>query len=160
MLFYLTFLLLVFIYNCSLERFIFSKSVEFMYLMNCLKFLLINSLLLNDHFPFFSTLFFRISLSFFSLSHWNIKRYTVFGGHSGHPIIFLCFVFYSVILRCTLSLNRSDLYIVEKECAYCGVETEVMSYFCKLSHPYFSTLLLTILTSSVDASLIRSLGSF
>jgi len=29
MLFYLTFLLLVFIDNCSLERFIFSKSIEY-----------------------------------------------------------------------------------------------------------------------------------
>jgi len=69
MLFYLTILLLVFVYNCSLERFIFSKYMEFMYLMNCLKFLLINSLLLTGQLPFLSTLFFRISLSFFSLSH-------------------------------------------------------------------------------------------
>ena len=29
--------------------------------------------------------------------------------------------------KCTLSLNRSDLYVVEKECAYCGVGTEVMT---------------------------------
>jgi len=67
MLFYLTFLLLLFVYNCRLERFIFSKSIEFIYLMNYLKFLLINSFLLNGHLPFLSTLLFRISLSLFSL---------------------------------------------------------------------------------------------
>jgi len=68
MLFYLTFLLLVVVYNYSLERFIFSKSIEFMYLIKCMKFLLINSLLLNGQLLFLITLFFRMSLSFFSLS--------------------------------------------------------------------------------------------
>ena len=51
MLFYLTFLVLAVVYNYSLEQFIFSKSIEFMHLMRCMKFLLINSLLLNEYLP-------------------------------------------------------------------------------------------------------------
>ena len=69
----LTFMLLVFIYICSLEWFIISRSIQFMYLMNCFRFLLVSSLLLTGHLPTLSTLLFRISLSFFSLLHWNIR---------------------------------------------------------------------------------------
>ena len=69
----LTFLLLVFIYICSLEWFVFSRSSEFTYPMNCFRFLFVSSLLLTGHFPTLSTLFFRISLSFFSPLHWNIR---------------------------------------------------------------------------------------
>jgi len=58
-----TILLLVFIYICSLERFIFSKSIEVMYLMNCFKYLLVSSLLLTGQLPTLSTLVFQ-SISF------------------------------------------------------------------------------------------------
>jgi len=47
----LTFLLIVFIYICSLEWFIFPWFIEFMYLMNCFIFLLVSSLLLTGHLP-------------------------------------------------------------------------------------------------------------
>jgi hypothetical protein len=88
----LTCLLLVFIYIFSLELFTFTKSVEFIYLMNCFRFLLVSSLLLAGQLPSLSTLFFNISLSFFSLLHWNTRWSTVcvpcLHGHSGLPIIF------------------------------------------------------------------------
>jgi hypothetical protein len=59
---------------CSfLEWFIFSRSIEFRYLMNCFKYLLVSSLLLTGQLPTLSTLIFRVSLSFFSLLHWNIR---------------------------------------------------------------------------------------
>ena len=88
----LTFLFLVFIYTCSLERFIFPRSIEFMYLMNCFRFPLINSLLLTGHLPTLSTLLFRISFSFLSLLHWNTRWSTVcmpcLHGSSELPMIF------------------------------------------------------------------------
>ena len=66
-----------------------------MYLINCFKYLLVNLLLLTGQLPTLSTLVFRISLSFFSLLHWNVRWCTVcmpcLHGHSGLPIIFnLC----------------------------------------------------------------------
>jgi len=73
----LTFLLLVFVYICSLEWFIFSRSIQFMYLMNCFRFLSISSLLLTGQLPALCILLFRISLSFFSLLPWNIRWSTV-----------------------------------------------------------------------------------
>jgi hypothetical protein len=88
----LTFLLLVFIYICSVEWYIFSRSIEFMYLMNCFRFPLVSSLLLAGHLSTLSTLLFRISLSFLSLLHWNIRWSTVcmpcLHGHPGLSIIF------------------------------------------------------------------------
>jgi hypothetical protein len=87
-----TILLLVFIYICLLERFNFSRSIEFTYLVNCFKYLLVSSLLLTDQLPTLSTLVFSFSLSFFNLLHWNIRWSTVcvpcLYGHSGLPIIF------------------------------------------------------------------------
>ena len=87
-----TILLLVFIYISLLELFIFSRSIEFMYLINCFKCVLVSSLLLTGQLPTLSTLVFRVSLSFFSLLHWNIRWSTVcmpcLHGHSGLPIIF------------------------------------------------------------------------
>ena len=63
--------------------------------MNCFKYLLFGSLLLTGQLPTLGTLVFRISLSFFSLLHWNIRWSTVcmpcLHGQSGLPIIFnLC----------------------------------------------------------------------
>ena len=88
----LTFLLLVFIYICSLEWFIISRSIECIYLMNCFRFLSISSLLLTGHLPILTTLLFIISLSFVSLLHWNIAWPTFYTsclhGHYGLPIIF------------------------------------------------------------------------
>jgi len=91
----LTFLLLVFIYICSLEWFVFSRSNEFLYLMNCFRFLLVSSLLLTGQLPTLSALFFKISLLFCSLFHWTISWSTVcvpcLHGHTGLIIIFnLC----------------------------------------------------------------------
>jgi hypothetical protein len=87
-----TILLLVLFYICLLEWFNFSRSIEFMYLMNCFRYLLVSSLLLTGQLPTLSTLFFNFSLSFFSLLHWNVKCSTVcvpcLHGHSGLPIIF------------------------------------------------------------------------
>jgi hypothetical protein len=68
---------LVIFYSCSLQRFIFSKSIVFMYLINCFKFLWVSSLFLTDQLPSFMTLFCKISLSYFSLLHSNIKWSTV-----------------------------------------------------------------------------------
>ena len=63
-----------------------------MYLMNCFKYLLVNSLLLTGQLPTLSTLVFRVCLSFFNLLHCNIRWSTVYMpcllGHSGLPIIF------------------------------------------------------------------------
>ena len=63
-----------------------------MYLLNCFKYLLVSSLLLTGQLPTLSTLFFVVSLSFFSILHWNIRWSTVcmscLHGHSGIPIIF------------------------------------------------------------------------
>jgi len=60
--------------------------------MNCFKYLLVSSLLLTGQLPTLSTLFFRVSLSFFSILHCNIRWSTVcmscLHGHSGLPIIF------------------------------------------------------------------------
>jgi hypothetical protein len=82
---------LVFIYICLLEWFIFSRSIEFMYLRNCFRYLLVSSLLLTGQLPTLTTLVFRVSLSFFSLLHWNIRRSTVcvpcLHVHSGFPIV-------------------------------------------------------------------------
>jgi hypothetical protein len=87
-----TILLLVFIYICSLEWFNFSRSIQFMYLMNCFRYPLVSSLLLNGQLPTLSTLVFRVSLSFFSLLHWNIIWSIVcvpcLHGNSGLRIIF------------------------------------------------------------------------
>ena len=87
-----TFLLLVFIYICSLKPFILSRAIEFRYLMNFFRFPLVSSILLTGHLPTLSTLIFRISLSFINLWHSNIKRSTVCMSwlywHSGLPIIF------------------------------------------------------------------------
>jgi hypothetical protein len=63
--------------------------------MNFFKYLLVNSHLLTGQLPTSSTLVFRVSLSFFSLLHWNIRWSTVcmpcLHGHSRLPIIFnLC----------------------------------------------------------------------
>jgi len=65
-----TIMLLVFICICLLEWFIFSKSIEFMYLMNCFKYLLVSSLLLTGQLPTSSSLVFRVPLSFLSILHW------------------------------------------------------------------------------------------
>jgi hypothetical protein len=73
----LTFLLLGFIYICSLEWFIFSRAIEFMYIMNCFRFLLVSTRLLTAQLPALSTLVFRISLRFFSLLYWNVRWSTV-----------------------------------------------------------------------------------
>jgi len=63
-----------------------------MYLMNCFKYLLVSPLLLTGQLPTLSTLLFRVSLSYFSILHWNIRWSTVcmscLHGHSGLPIIF------------------------------------------------------------------------
>ena len=63
-----------------------------MYLINCFKYLLVNSVLFTGQLPTLSTLVFRVSLSFFSLFHWNIRWSTVcmpcLHGHSGLPTIF------------------------------------------------------------------------
>jgi hypothetical protein len=87
-----TILLLLFICICLLEWFNFSRSIEFTYLVNCFKYLLVSSLLLTGQLPTLSTLVFSFSLSFFSLLHWNIRWSTVcvpcLHGHSGLPIIF------------------------------------------------------------------------
>ena len=87
-----TILLLLFIYSYMFERFTFSRSIQFMYLMNCFKYLLVNSLLFTGQLPALSTLVFRISLSFCSLLHWNIRWSTVCmpcsHWHSGLPINF------------------------------------------------------------------------
>ena len=60
--------------------------------MNCFKYLLVSTLLLTGQLPTLSTLVFRLSLSFFSLLHWNIRWSTVcmpcLHGHSGLPIIY------------------------------------------------------------------------
>ena len=109
-----TVLLLVSIYICLLEWFIFSKSIEFIYIMNCFKYLLVNSLLFIGQLPTLSTLVFRFSLSFFSLLHWITRWSTVcmlcLHGHSGIPIIFnLCkydrICLWPVIVVVTWSLN-------------------------------------------------------
>jgi hypothetical protein len=75
-----------------LEWFNFSRSIEFTYLMNCFKYLLVSSLLLTGQLPTLSTLVFSFSLSFFSVMHWNIRWSTVcvpcLHGQSGLPIIF------------------------------------------------------------------------
>jgi hypothetical protein len=87
-----TILLLVFIYICLLEWFNFSRSIGFTYLVNCFEYLLVSSVLLTGQLPTLSTMVFRVSLSFFSLLHWNIRRSTVcvpcLYGHSGLAIIF------------------------------------------------------------------------
>jgi len=44
-----------------------------MYLISCFRFLLVSSLLLTGQFPISSTLFFRITVAFFSLLQWNIR---------------------------------------------------------------------------------------
>jgi hypothetical protein len=84
------FLLIVIIYIW----FIFSKSIELIYLSNCFKYLFVSSLLLTGHLPTFNTLLFRCALSFTSLSHLIIRWSTVcvpcLHGHSGHPIHGLC----------------------------------------------------------------------
>jgi hypothetical protein len=84
----LPFLLIVIIYIW----FIFSKSIELIYLSNCFKYLFVSLLLLNAHLPTFNTLLFRCVLSFTNLSHLNIRWSTVcvpcLHGHSGHAIIF------------------------------------------------------------------------
>ena len=63
-----------------------------MYPINCFKCLLVSSLLLTGQLSTLSTQVFRVSLSFFSLLHWNIRWSTVcmpcLHGHSGLPIIF------------------------------------------------------------------------
>jgi hypothetical protein len=93
-----TILLLVFIYICSLEWFTFSKSIEFMYLMNCFKYLLVSSLLLTGQLPTLSTLFFRVFLSLISIFHWYNRWSTVcmscLHGHSGFPIILIGVSYY------------------------------------------------------------------
>ena len=82
----LPFLLIVFIYIW----FIFSRSIESIYLSNCFKYLFVSSLFFTGHLPTFNTLLFRCAVSFTSLSHWNIRWSTVcvpcLHGHSGHPI--------------------------------------------------------------------------
>jgi hypothetical protein len=122
----LTFLFLVFIYICLLEWFIFSRSIEFMYLINCFRFLLVSSLLLTVQLPTLITLFFRISLSFCSLLHWNIRQSTVcmpcLHGHSGLLIVFNClstikyFHGLSQLLLCLgLSLNSLPGFFLHLE---------------------------------------------
>ena len=73
-------------------KIVFSRSIEFMYLTNCFKYLLVSSLLLTGRLPTLSKLIFRVSLSFFSLLHWNIRWSTVcmpcLHAHSGLPTIF------------------------------------------------------------------------
>jgi hypothetical protein len=73
----LSFLLTVFIYICSLGWFIFSRSIQLMYLINCFSVLLVSSLLLTGHLLALFTLLFIVALSFTSLSHWNIIWSTV-----------------------------------------------------------------------------------
>jgi len=72
--------------------YLFEVHFEFIYLMNCFKYLLVSSLLLTGQLPTLSTLFFRVSLSFFSILHWYIRLSTVcmscLHGHSGLPVIF------------------------------------------------------------------------
>jgi len=97
MLFYLTFLFLVFVYNCSLERFIFSKYIEFTYLMNCLKFLLINLFLLNGQLPFLSSIHCSLEYLFRSLAF--------------RTEIFKCYVFVVNDVTYVLSI-RSLVHIV------------------------------------------------
>ena len=64
-------------YICSLERFIFSKSIVLIYLINCFKYLRVISLFLTGQLPSFLTLHCNIPLSFFNLLHSNIKWSTV-----------------------------------------------------------------------------------
>ena len=90
----LTILLLAFIYICSLELFIFSRSIEFMYRMNCFRFLLVSSLLLTGQLPTLSTLFFRIYLSFFSLKNYRKSRVPMQTLHTnGRPFV-VCLYMY------------------------------------------------------------------
>jgi hypothetical protein len=90
-----TILLLVLIYICLLEWFNFSRSIEFTYLVNCFIYLLVSSRLLTGQLSTLSTLVFSFSLSFFSLLHWNIRRFTVCvpcsHGHSGLPISYCAY---------------------------------------------------------------------
>jgi hypothetical protein len=82
-----TILLLVFICIYLLVWFNFSRSIDFTYLVNCFKYLLVSSLLLTGQLHTISTLVFSFSLSFFSPLHWNIRWSTVcvpcLRGHSG-----------------------------------------------------------------------------
>jgi len=59
----------------------------FIYLKNCFRFPLVSSLLLTGHLPTLSALLFRISLSFFSLLHWNIRFSTVCMGARGGAVL-------------------------------------------------------------------------
>jgi hypothetical protein len=112
----------VFIYICLLEWFMFSRSIEFMYLMNCFRYLLVSSLLLTGQLPTLSTLVFRVSLSFFSLLHWNIRWSTVcvhtikYESYEflflavpcmQHMVWLLCkFCFSSAIIHCSVNTKR------------------------------------------------------
>jgi hypothetical protein len=62
-----------------------------MCLMNCFRYQLVSSLFLAGQLPILITLVFRISPSFFSPLHWNIRWSNVcvpcLHGHSGFPII-------------------------------------------------------------------------
>ena len=63
-----------------------------MYLVNSFKYLLVKSLLFTGHLPTLPKRLFRVSLSFFSLLHWNIRWSTVcipcLHGHSALFVIF------------------------------------------------------------------------
>jgi hypothetical protein len=57
--------------------------------MNCFRYLLVSSLLLTGQLPTLSTLVFRISLSLFSILHWNIRWSTVCV-----PCFYLVYIFF------------------------------------------------------------------
>jgi hypothetical protein len=116
----LTTLLLVFLYVCLLEWFIFSRSIAFIYLTNCFRFPLVSSHLLTGHLSTLSALLFRIYLPFFSLLHWNIRWSTVcmpcLHGHSGLPI------------------NLIDVSIIEYyHCQFVIIFPKFQQFYCTFS---------------------------
>ena len=101
----------MFIYICWLGWFIFTKSIEFIHLMNCFRFLLVNSLLLAGQLPTLSTLFFKLSLSFFSQWHWNI-RWSTDSQHLTNTLKFLRIKFYTNLLAGIINNLRFSLQFI------------------------------------------------
>ena len=88
-----------------------------MYLMNCFRFPLVSSLLLTGHLPTLSTLLFRISVSFFSLLHWDIRWSAIcmpcLLGHSGLNIfIEVMFYFCSTSSCLTVTDNYNFMFLL------------------------------------------------
>ena len=126
-----------------------SRSIEFMYLMNCFRFPLVSSLLFTGHLPTLSTLLFRISLSFFSPLHWNIRWSTVcvpcLHGHSGLPVIFNrckedCILPWPVIIVVTFGLK---FRFTASLLSALGKNSLVMAPFVVSSHSLCHVLMLS-----------------